>query len=279
VIASFRFSAERIQVTGALLPSDIVEGHQSLERDAYCVRMGIDPTRKIILMDAPIVSSREWIARFHEWRQAVKTCADPVVNRAAVVVYVENSEEVAPWRRLASTADISVARTGTDEHRVAFRLVESLTAADVVVATSLALALEAATRMKPTIALLGAEGCGAEDLERFSRAYASRREHLTITHSIPDSVAQLSIALSQKTPTESLRQAAAFVRPNSEDTGAGHVSRLLDELAREDCPGDAPVRPPSWQRLLVLLCAAVARRLDPSSTGHAHQEPTRHPRS
>lgn len=280
VIARFRFSAERIQVTGALLPSDIVEGHQPLERDAYCVRMGIDPTRKIILMDAPIVSSREWIARFHEWRQAVKTCADPDVNRAAVVVYVENPEEVAPWRRLASTADISVARAGTDEHRAPFRLIESLMAADVVVATSLALALEAATSMKPTIALLGAEGRGAEDLERFSRAYASRREHLTITHSIPDSVAQLSIALSQKTPAESLRQAAAIVRPHSEDTGAGRVSRLLDELAREDCPaGDPPVRPPSWQRLLVLLCAAVARRLDPSSTGHAHQQPTHHPRS
>ena len=260
VVTHFGYSADRVHVTGALLLSDVVEGHPHLERDAYCARMGIDPTRRIILMGAPAVSSRASIARFHEWRQAVKSCADPNVSRAAVVVYVQNPEEVAIWRRLAPAADISVARAGTDQERAPFRLVESLTTADVVVATDLALALEAVAHEKPVIALLEAEGGDAEELARFSRVYASTHRQPAVTRSVQDAVARLSMALAPDTTAHHRHPAAAIVRANGEDSGAERVYRLLDDLARRDPPGDAPARPPTWQRLLMLLCTAVARR-------------------
>jgi hypothetical protein len=279
VISTLTLPANRIQVTGAVLPSDIVEGHHLPERAAYCTRMGIDPSRRIVLIDAPAVSSPAWLAHFQAWRQDLKGTANPDTHDAAVVVYVENQDAVPVWHRLASSIDITVARAGADEERIAFRLAESLAAADVVVATDLMFALEATSRMKPTIVMSGASGPGTGDLERFLEAYPSVREQLTIERTKATAVAQVVIALSRGIPPHVLRQAAAIVRPDGKRSGTEYVYQLLADLAQQDYSAPAPVRPPLWQRLVVLLHGTLVRGADRAASKEPHAlPPDRSPR-
>jgi hypothetical protein len=212
-------------------------------------------------------SSPASMARFQEWRHAVKSCADSHVTRAAVVVYVQNPDEVSTWRRLAATADISVARAGTDERRIPFRLAELLTAADVVMATTLTIALEALARTTPVIVLPTMDGTGAPELARFGRVYASTPERLIVTPHVQDAVAQISSALGRERSPRRHEQASAIVRESGADTGAERVYQLLDNLATHESSTQAPSRPRAWQRLLILLCGCLARRFATRANG------------
>lgn len=251
----FSLPGDRVEVTGAALPTDIVEGHVLPGRDAYCERMGIDSGKAIILIDAPAAPSAEWMALFQKWRRGLKGTANPDASEAAVVVYVDNQDDVATWRRLAQTAEIGVARAGTDQERVGFRLAESIAAADVVVATGLPFMLEAISRAKPAIAFTGAGGRDAEDLEAFIKAYPSARGLVSVNETAAGGVAQIVIALSKRASTETRPQSASPVQPRADGSGTQRIYHLLEQLARQDYKTDVLVRPPLWQRLLVALRA------------------------
>jgi hypothetical protein len=277
VMNDYRLSADRVRVTGALLPSDMIDRRTDVERDKYCHRLGIDPSRRIILLEAPAVSTRASISRFHEWRRVVEESTDPEVRRAVVVVYVHNPDEVAVWRRLASTAEIVVARAGTDQHRGLVRLHESLMPADVVMATDLTVLLEARARARPVIVLLDPDEDGDSELARFCRVHASRYGWPVVAWSVQEAVAQLSLVLASETAVRGLGQAAAVVPADHEASGALRVYRVLDELARRRPTNEAPSPPPAWQRLLILCCAALARRLDTSRNDHSPAKATLRP--
>jgi hypothetical protein len=258
-----------MKVTGPLLPSDVIDRRTLVERDTYCDRMGIDASRRIILFEAPSVSTRAFIARFHEWRRSVKECSDPEVRRAAIVVYVHNPDEVAVWRRLASTAEIVVARAGTDERRGLFRLNESLMAADVVVAASLTVALEAGARARPVIALLDADRDSDSELARFCRVRSSTEGWLVVVRSAQDAVAQLAILVGSETAARP--QAVAAARGDHE-TGAIRAYALVQEIAGRAPTNEATMPPPAWQRLLILWFASLARRFDTSRNERSREK-------
>ncbi|NOT24863.1 MAG: hypothetical protein HOP16_02065 [Acidobacteria bacterium] len=258
-MARFTLLGDRVEVTGAALPTDIVEGHMLPGRDAYCERMGIDVGKAIVLIDAPAAPSAEWMALFQKWRRGLKGTANPDASEAAVVVYVHNQDDVATWRRLAQTAEIVVARAGTDQERTGFRLAESIAAADVVVATGLSFMLEAVSRVKPTMAFTGAGGRDAEDLEAFIRQYPPSRELVSVTETTAGGVAQIVIALSKR-PLSEIPPTATPVQPRADGTGTERVYQLLEQLTRQDYKTDVLVRPPLWQRLLVLLYGTGAQR-------------------
>ena len=257
------FPPDRMQVTGPLLPSDVIDGRTLVERDTYCDRMGIDASRRIILFEAPSVSTSASITRFHEWRRSVKECSDPEVRRAAVVVYVHNPDEVAVWRRLVSTAEIVVARAGTDERRGLFRLNESLMAADVVMAASLTVALEAGARARPVIALLDVDRDRDSELARFCRVHTSTEGWLVVVRSAQDAVAQLAMFVGSETAARR-PQAVAAGRGGHEATGAVRAYGLVQELSGRAPTNEATMPPPAWKRLLILWFASLARRFDTS---------------
>ena len=192
----------------------------------------------------------------------MKDSADPQGHRVAVVVYVQNPDDVPIWRRLTSSAAISVARAGTDERRAPFRLHESVTAADIVIATDLALVLEALARAKPVIAWVGGRGDGDGDSElaRFCRAQGSCHPLLRIAHDVQEAVA----CVSSIPGSEVAARAPSVARGDEKGTGAFRLYGLLDELSRRAPPDVTPTPPPVWQRLAVFWFAAMARRFDAS---------------
>jgi hypothetical protein len=259
-MARFGLPEDRVEVTGAILPTDIVQDHALAGRGTYCERMGIAPERSIVLIDTPPAPSPEWIARFQEWRRGLKGTANPETAEAAVVVSVDNQDDVATWRRLAQTADIVVARAGTDQERVGFRLAESVAAADVVVCTGLPLMLEAVSREKPTIVMTGAGGRDAGDLDAFMREYPSTRGRVSIVDTAGGGVAQVVIALLKRPSADRSSQIATPVQPQPDGSGTERVYQLLERLARQGYKTDVLMRPPSWRRLWALLKEAVPPR-------------------
>jgi hypothetical protein len=273
VMARFGLSEDRVEVTGAMLPTDIVEDHALVERDAYCERMGITPERSIILIDTPAAPSPEWIARFQEWRRGLKSTANPETADAAVVVYVNNPDDVATWRRLAQTADIVVARAGSNQERVGFRLAESVAAADVVVCTGLPLMLEAVSREKPAVVMTGAGGRDARDLEAFMREHPSTHDRVSVVDNAGGGVAQVVIALSKRPSGNRSAQTATPVQPQREGSGTERVYQLLERLARQGYKTDVLRRPPSWRRLLVLVHETRVEGSIPQQSGPAKAGP------
>ena len=171
--------------------------------------------------------AREWIARLGDWRRGLKGAANPQTADAAVVVWVNNHDDVATWRKFAQTTDIVIARPGTSQERAGFRLAESIAAADVVVATGLPFMLEAVSRVKPTIAMMGAGGTDAADLEAFVNKYPSMRDRVTVTETAVGGAAQIVIALSKRPSAHTNRGNAAAVQKRVDDKGSERVYRRL----------------------------------------------------
>jgi hypothetical protein len=87
------------------------------------------------------------------------------------------------------------------------------------------------------------------------------------------------IALSREIPPHVLRQAAAIVRPDGKRSGTEYVYQLLADLAQQDYSAPAPVRPPLWQRLVVLLHGTLVRGADRAASKEPHAlPPDRSPR-
>jgi hypothetical protein len=248
-----------VVVTGALLPSDVLEKRSTISRAEYCEHLGIDPSRRIILLDAPPVTTRKWLEHFQSWRQLVTESSEPRLRTAAIVVFVPNPEEANAWRRLASTGEIFVARAGLGERRAIARLAESIVAADVVMATDLTVALEAGAHDKPVIAMLAKQDRDSE-LARFCEVYAAQYGWPNVARNIHEAVERLASILTDGRPPA--RDAAGVVRHDGQ-TGVDRVYRLLETHA-ERSPASRPTAPPpGWQRLMVLLGAAAARRFEP----------------
>ena len=252
----------RVEVTGAVLPSDVVADAEVVNRAEYCRKLDIDPAQPIILVEAPTGSTRNSVTAFQRWHRLAQSGADPAVRDVSVVVWVEDPDDVPVWRRLKETDGISVARVGTDERRAPFRLNEALVTADVVVTATVPTTLEALARGKAVIVGLdGEEGTHAE-IERLCRDYTPRYGWPTLARGPDEIVRSLSAILRDDAGTNQAVIRSRIVRVNDHENGTHAVHRLLNDLVVREPKGAVPTRPAVWRRLLVLLCAAAARRFD-----------------
>jgi len=256
----------RVEITGAVLPSDVVTNAETVSRSDYCRKLAIDPARRIILIEAPSGSTRASVAAFQRWHRLAQSGPDPAVRDASVVVWVEHPDDVPVWRRLKETEGISVARVGVDERRAPFRLNEALVTADVVMPATVPTTLEALARGKAVIVGLDGEERIDAEVERLCRVYAQRFGWPILARGPDEIVRSLSAVLGAGTGTDQTVIRSRIVRVNDRENGTIGVHRLLNDLVMHDQKGTAPTRPAAWRRLLVLLCAAAARRFDAAAT-------------
>jgi len=252
----------RVKITGAVLPSDVVADAEVVNRTEYCRKLDIDPARRIILVEAPSGSTRASVAAFQRWHRLAQSGPDPAVRDVSVVVWVEHPDDVPVWRRLKETEGISIARVGTDERRAPFRLNEALVTADVVVTATVTTTLEALARGKAVIVGLDGEDGTDAEVERLCRVYAPRFGWPTLARGPDEIVRSLSAVLGADAGTNQAVIRSRIVRVNDRENGTLGVHRLLNDLVMHELKGTAPIRPAAWRRLLVLLCAAAARRFD-----------------
>jgi hypothetical protein len=225
LLEGWQLPAERIQVTGALVPSD-ASGRKVVDaRAQLCARTGLDASHPIVVFVAPAATSASLLSAFQEWRHLLAASEE---KSASVVVYVERAEQVQLWRRMAADARIAVARPGDDQERALVRLDETLSGADVVVAVDMPLVLEAGVRGRPLIAWLNAGDAADSELARFADMFAADGwPYVARTAADAARAVVETIAKQRGNP-----QPSNLVRPSADATGAARLCRLLQHAAR-----------------------------------------------
>jgi hypothetical protein len=218
----------RTAVLGVHLWTDVLETRETVARDEWCRRLGIDPARRVLVV-APAGDDAEtrerWLAA---WREASGSATDARLRDAATVVVAG----------LGSSPDFA------EQYDGASALHQALSCADAVVTGDESIALEGLARAVPVIAW---PDRGFAD--RLMAAAHAESEWPCAAASVQDALAQVSRVLDGGARAGTLAAARAFVRPHGEQVEPGFLlGRLLKDLELREVAPAAPAPRPALAR-------------------------------
>jgi hypothetical protein len=264
----------RTAIVGACLPLDAADA-VSTTRESFCQRHGLDPSRAIVLLS---VGSSE-AGRLPAVRQAIdrlRDTADARVRDAVVIVYWPPPAGVQQREHPTLTEPV-IPRAETDPAEYASEIAEALVHADVVVADTMTLVLEAAARARPVVALIN--GVADQELARFCAEFTKRgwprvAEGLAALDSV--------VAAALREGLDRAGQAAArtIVRPHGPELSPGFLMyvRLFTEISDRRAAAAPRLVPRSvlWvRRAITPLANWAARRASVLPARRAHAEAVR----
>jgi hypothetical protein len=248
--------ARRTAIVGACLPLDTADP-VSTTRESFCQRHGLDPSRAIVLL-AVGYSESDRLASVRQYIERLRSSADPRVRDAALLVYWPPPPGVQQREHPALTKPV-VPRPDTDPAEYAFEVAEALVHADVVVAGTMALVLEAAARARPLVALVAGEP--DHELARFCDEFSKRGwPRVAVGLAALDSV----VAAALREGLDRAGQAAArtIVRPHGPELSPGFLMyvRLFTEISDRRAAPRSVSRSLLWLRRAITPLASWAAR-------------------
>jgi hypothetical protein len=236
----------RIEVTGAQVFDGWFDRQPALARDAFCARVGLDPSRPYVLWvcSALFEGSPGEAALVARWAEAVRACADPVLREAGLLVrpHPKRGSEwladpppgVAVWPRHA-TAPIA-----PDSKADYF---DSMYHSAAVVGLNTSAQIEAAIVGRPVHTILLPEFRGNQEGTLHFR-YLLDGGLLRAVRSIEEHVAALAGSLREATAPHNRQFVGSFVRPLGLERPATLVlANALEALGRQTvAPAAEPLR-------------------------------------
>ena len=250
-----------IVVTGAPRFDEFFDMRPSIDRDAFAVRAGLDPSRPFLLY----VCSSHFIAPdevnfVRSWAEAIRQ--DPDLGRYGILIRPHPANEQ-PWTA-ATISDIPNAALWREPTKVQAdpALFHSLYHAAAVVGLNTSALIEAAIVGKPVHTIQTTEFAGGQEQTlHFHYLLARNGGPVEVASSLSEHITQLrsSTARPDETVERSRRFLTTFVRPRGLERPVAPI--VADEIERAATMRKRPRRQPMWQApARALLLAALKRR-------------------
>ncbi|HEV8396044.1 MAG TPA: hypothetical protein VGQ37_17310 [Vicinamibacterales bacterium] len=257
---------ERVVVTGSQAYDHWFDMGPSVDRDAFCARVGLDPARPILLY----LCSSSFIAPYEagfvrSWVQAIRASGDPWVRSAGLLVrpHPQNAEQWQPVDLAAEFANVSVwPKAGMNPIGGAARheYFDSMYHAEAVIGVNTSGMIESGIIGRPVYAVQVTEFAATQDgTLHFQHLKNVDGGLLHLAGTLDEHVAQLArIPVEGEAGRQKVRRfIGGFVRPHGLDVAATpRVVAAVEDFAA--APPLAPASPPAGARLVRVLLAPVA---------------------
>ena len=257
---------DRVVVTGSQAYDHWFDMGPSVDREAFCARVGLDPARPILLY----LCSSSFIAPYEagfvrSWVAAIRASADPWVRSAGLLVrpHPQNAEQ---WQTVdlpAEFANVSVwPKAGMNPIGGAARheYFDSMYHAEAVVGVNTSGMIESGIVGRPVYAVQVAEFAATQDgTLHFQHLKNVDGGLLHLAGTLAEHVAQLArLPVDGEAGRQQVRRfIQGFVRPHGLDVAATpRVVAAIEDFAA--APPLAPVAPPAAARPLRIVLAPVA---------------------
>ena len=243
-------SPDRVIVTGAPRFDEFFAMQPSTTREAFCRRLGLDPSVPCVLYicSSEFVAPRE-VEFVRRWIAGLRACPDPALRACGVLVR-PHPAHLKPWKDADLSGWPNVALWTEKETMNADQgLYDSLAHSAACVGLNTSAMIEAGILGKPVLTLVVEEFAGGqEETLHFHYLRASNGGLLTEAHSLDEHLHQLGAAVRDGAGDEVRRFVERFVRPRGLATRVTPL--MVEEIERAARIVKRPARTAPWHVLV-----------------------------